>query len=362
MQQRTHLFVYWLCQVSGWGFYVLFFGLLAWGQGRFDVGQGVMSLITFGVGVLCSHALRAFILQKRWLDLPIQGLLPRLLLGLMGVAFLATLFQAALHDVFIPEVRPFLGATFRMVELYVGWVVILVIWSALYVAQRYIVRSRREEIRALRMEAADRANQLANLRSQMNPHFMFNALNGIRALVDEDPARAKSAITRLSAILRNAMATVKRTTVPLGEELDMVQAYLELEHMRYEERLRFRLEAPTELQRHPVPPMMLQTLVENAVKHGIAVRPAGGDVVVRAERSDEGLLLTVENTGSWNAERKQQGGIGLQNTRERLKRIYGDKARLEVEAGNDLVSVRLNVPARAEHNEMHDEHESDRDR
>jgi two-component system LytT family sensor kinase len=108
----------------------------------------------------------------------------------------------------------------------INWTVLLFVWSLGYFAYVYFVRSRREEIRNLRLETANRENQLNTLRAQMNPHFMFNALNGIRGLVDEDPDQAKKAITQLSAILRNAMASVKRNLVPLGEEIDIVKAYL----------------------------------------------------------------------------------------------------------------------------------------
>ncbi|MBK7084133.1 MAG: histidine kinase [Flavobacteriales bacterium] len=137
-----------------------------------------------------------------------------------------------------------------------NWTALLLLWSLSYLIYHYFAKNRLEEIRNLRLRSADRDNQLNNLRSQLNPHFMFNALNGIRALIDEDPAQAKRAITQLSAILRNAMSTVKRTTVPLGEEVDIVKAYLALEAMRFEERLRVQFSIPPELEREPVPPML----------------------------------------------------------------------------------------------------------
>ncbi|MBK9598253.1 MAG: histidine kinase [Flavobacteriales bacterium] len=114
------------------------------------------------------------------------------------------------------------------------------------------------------------------------------------------PERAKRSITLLSAILRNAMSTVKRRTVPLGEEIDMVRSYLQLESMRYEERLRVHFDIDPALERHPVPPMMLQTLVENAVRHGIAKLKKGGDVYITAHAGENGIVLTVRNTGHYN--------------------------------------------------------------
>lgn len=343
--RSTRYLLYWGCQLLGWTFYVSFFGLLAWLQDTYDEGQGALLVITMLVGLASSHVLRAVMMHMRWQERTFLGVVPRLLLTVGVLGGLATLLQAALHDVVIHQVEPILtGGAGRLMELTVGWVLILSIWTVLYMAYHFFVRSRREEIRALRMEAADRTNQLANLRSQMNPHFMFNALNGIRALVDEDPVRAKQAITQLSAILRNTMATVKRVTVPLGEELDIVRAYLDLEHMRYEERLQVFFEVDLTLVREPVPPMMLQTLVENAVKHGVANRPEGGEVHIAARRTDNGLVLSITNTGRYAPGVVQGTGIGLSNTRERLQRIYGDRARLNILEQRGMVVTEVELP------------------
>jgi LytS/YehU family sensor histidine kinase len=220
----------------------------------------------------------------------------------------------------------------------------LLIWSLAYFAYSLFIRSRREEIRNLRLETANRENQLGNLRAQMNPHFMFNALNGIRALIDEDPDQAKRAITQLSAILRNAMATVKRKVVPLGEEIDIVKAYLALEAMRYEERLRVSFEVDPALERQPIPPMLLQTLVENAVRHGVANRPQGGEVIIGARSEGDTTVLFVRNSGHYEPGRINGTGIGLRNTRKRLEMIYGGKAHMDITNDNGMVLTKVVVP------------------
>jgi LytS/YehU family sensor histidine kinase len=173
---------------------------------------------------------------------------------------------------------------------------------------------------------------------------MFNALNGIRALVDEDPEQAKRAITQLSAILRNAMATVKRKVVPLGEEIDIVKAYLGLEAMRYEERLRVRFDLEPGLERQPVPPMLLQTLVENAVRHGIANIPGGGDLVIGARRAGDSIQLTIRNSGHYEPGKVNGTGIGLRNTRKRLEILYGSKAHMEITNRDGMVVTEVVLP------------------
>lgn len=347
--RSRRLLVYWCTQVVAWGLYAGLFGFLTWVNGTYTRESGQLLLFTLAIGLGSSHLFRAIILKLRWIDLPIGAFIPRLAFAALVLGGITGLLQAALHDVGFPDVEPVLnGRPARLLEFVLSWALLLFIWSIAYAAYHYFIRSRGEEIRALRLETANRDTQLANLRSQLNPHFMFNALNGIRALIDEDPARAKQAITQLSAILRNAMATVKRRTVPLGEEIDMVKAYLALESMRFEERLRVSFDIDPALEREPVPPMMLQTLVENAVRHGIAKRTEGGEVFISAQRGVNGLVLSVRNTGLFVPGQVEGTGIGLRNTRERLERIYGEQAMLHIHNSDGMVVTELEIPASGE--------------
>jgi LytS/YehU family sensor histidine kinase len=132
----------------------------------------------------------------------------------------------------------------------------------------------------------------------------------------------------------------------LGEEIDIVKAYLELERMRYEERLRVHFDVPAGLEREPVPPMVLQTLVENAVRHGIAPLLEGGDLHVRVQRGPEGLALIVRNTGHYEPGKVKGNGIGLRNTRKRLEMLYGGKARLTITDHDGQVESRVELPQR----------------
>lgn len=347
MSDRTrHRLFYWLAQVVGWGAYTTFFGFLNWFNGVYTPESGQALIILFCLGIGGSHLFRAIIRRLRWADLSIGAILPRLVLAAVMLGGITGLLQAILHDLVFPQAEPVLhDHPERLLEFVLSWAVLLLIWSIAYAAYRYFIRSRGEEIRALRLETAARNIQLANLRSQLNPHFMFNALNSIRALIDEDPSRAKQSITQLSAILRNAMATVKRPTVPLGEELDIVKAYLALESMRFEERLRVSFDIDPALEREPVPPMMLQTLVENAVRHGIAKRTEGGEVLIGAQRGLNGLVLSVRNTGHFVPGRVEGSGIGLRNTRERLERLYGEQAVLSIHNRDGMVVTEVEIPA-----------------
>ncbi|MEX1132308.1 MAG: histidine kinase [Flavobacteriales bacterium] len=343
--RRATRVLYWSTQVVSWLLFVGLFVLWNYINGTLSAdGLKVMGLV-FATGVGVSHLFRFFILRFHWLQHDIGYVLPRLSLGALLLGLVAFLLEGVIHDLLFSGFAPLLQRS--GVELFgrvLNWTVLLLLWGMAYFGYALFVRSRREEIRNLRLETANRENQLGNLRAQMNPHFMFNALNGIRALIDEDPEQAKRAITQLSAILRNAMATVKRKVVPLGEELDVVKAYLALEAMRYEQRLRVSFAVEDGLERQPVPPMLLQTLVENAVRHGVANIPEGGEVLIGARLEGTSMVLFVRNSGHYVPGRVNGSGIGLRNTRKRLEMIYGAKAHLDIVNRDNMVVTEVIMP------------------
>jgi two-component system LytT family sensor kinase len=339
--------VYWITQLGGWGLFVGLFVLWNYLQDSLDPGVMMAMLLVFATGVAMSHLLRHVMLRLGWIKNDLGHVLPRLAFISLVMGLVAYLVYSGLHDLLFPQFPPMVLTTpLDVFAQVMNWTVLFLMWSMAYLVYALVIRHRREEIRLLRLEAADRENQLSNLRAQMNPHFMFNALNGIRALIDEDPGQAKRAITQLSAILRNALTSVKRHVVPLGEEIDMVKAYLALEAMRYEERLRTQIHVPPELEREPVPPMLLQTLVENAVRHGIAKLPNGGDLTITVGREADGHLhITIRNSGSYRPGKSQGTGIGLRNTRTRLEMIYGDQAGLQIGEEDGQVVTLVRLPA-----------------
>ncbi len=345
--------LYWTTQFTVWSAYVALISSVAYADRKYVPGTGYLMTMVLLIGIAVSHLFRALILRLRWIQLSLAALLLRIVLGALLLGALAFLLQAVLHDVLFPLSEPIIGGLpLNAFTGWVNWILLLFGWGMGYFSYHWFIRSRREEIRNLRLEGANRENQLGNLRAQLNPHFMFNALNGIRALIDEDPARAKRSITQLSNILRNSMMTVRRNTVPLGEELDIVKAYLELEAMRFEERLRVRFDVEEGMDRLPVPPMMLQTLAENAVRHGIANLTAGGDLEVGVHRTLDGLLLSVKNSGTYDPHAPERtgtpsNGIGLENTRKRLEMLYGRKAELRIENRDGMVVTEVEIPIAA---------------
>lgn len=218
------------------------------------------------------------------------------------------------------------------------------LWLLLYMVWHYLVRNRKDEIDKISLEKTVKELELNTIKSHINPHFIFNSLNSIRALVDENPQRARTAITELSNILRSSMQVEKMETVPLHKELDIVKDYLALEHMRFEERLKIEMDIDEDTLEQPVPPMMLQTLVENAIKHGISKKIKGGIVRVTSKFTDHHFELIVQNTGTLNDELAPEG-FGLKSTRDRLKFLFQGKADFQITKINGSeVQARIVMP------------------
>lgn len=207
--------------------------------------------------------------------------------------------------------------------------ILIALWLLIYMVWHYLERNRKNELSRLTLQKTVKDLELKTIKSHINPHFIFNSLNSIRALVDENPQRARTAITELSNILRSSLQVEKMETVPLQKELDIVKDYLGLEQMRFEERLKVEMDIDEDTLDQQVPPMMLQTLVENAIKHGISKRIGGGTVKIISQFDDDNFKLAVQNTG--NLEAKTNDGFGFKSTRDRLKFLRDGKAYLKVE-------------------------------
>ena len=208
--------------------------------------------------------------------------------------------------------------------------ILIALWLLLYMVWHYLERNRTDVVDRLSLEKTVKELELKTIKSNINPHFIFNSLNSIRALVDENPKRARTAITELSNILRSSLQVEKMETVPLHKELDIVKDYLALEQMRFEERLKVEMDIAEDTLEYPVPPMMLQTLVENAIKHGISKRIGGGTVTIISRFNDKkSFELIVQNTGTLEA--NTSDGFGFKSTRDRLKILCGGHSYFKIE-------------------------------
>ena len=222
--------------------------------------------------------------------------------------------------------------------------IFLFIWNCIYFIHHYVQKTRKQQLDTLKLESLVKELELKTIKAHINPHFIFNSLNGIRALVVENPERARRAITELSNILRSSMQTEKSESVTLERELNIVKDYLALENMRFEDRLKIVYNVDEDTLDRPVPPMMLQTLVENAIKHGISKQVSGGVVKIISDFKNGYHELAVQNTGKLNGMTSNEG-FGLSSTLNRLNILFGDKAKFEIkQLDNHLVEAKVQFP------------------
>ncbi|MBZ5591779.1 MAG: histidine kinase [Acidobacteriia bacterium] len=208
---------------------------------------------------------------------------------------------------------------------------------ALHYALLAVQSSRKAEILA-------REAELKALKAQINPHFLFNSLNSISALTAVDAGRARDMCIRLSDFLRNSLRLGERVTIPFSEELALTRTYLEVEQVRFGQRLRVAQEIEESCGDCEVPPLLVQPLVENAIKHGIATLVDGGEISIRARRSADNLRFVIENPFDPEAPSTRKNGIGLANVRNRLEARYGNAARIEIQVEKDRYRVTLSLP------------------
>ncbi len=221
---------------------------------------------------------------------------------------------------------------------------ILLLWSVFAAAFYFYDRARQAELERADFAAAARDAQLQSLRLQINPHFLFNSFATLRALVEINPELARDAITRLSGMMRYSLQGASARTVAFSEELEMVESYLCIEGLRLADRLRVVRDIAPDVATVRVPPLCLQTLVENAVKFGAANRRGGGEVLISARREAGELHLRVVNTGAMNAP-SESTGLGLGNLRARLTHLYRGAASFDLRAdGPDRVVAELILP------------------
>ena len=206
-------------------------------------------------------------------------------------------------------------------------------------------RYRERELRAIELEKLLAQARLQALRSQLNPHFLFNTLNSISSLMRRDVDAADRMIVRLSELLRLALGNVETQEVPLRDELEFLRRYLDIEQIRFGARLQVTFDIPADTLELPVPNLLLQPLVENAIKHGIAPRKQPGRIEIAARREGPGLALRVRDNGPGTGQGAEGAGVGLANTRARLEHLYGDRHRFDFGPAPDGgFEVRIQLP------------------
>lgn len=351
--QARHTKLYWFTQIFGWLLYVaasiviIIVSPLTEAERWEVIKSGSIFLI---IGFWGTHLMRWLIFRFELKKLPPVKLLLPVLSITSGITFLSVgvLFVCMKMHSSISDTA-FYYNFYNYVQWFSNYLGIYTVWVLIYFAVNYFRNYRSAQIAQLTQQAAINEATLNKLRSQLNPHFIFNALNSIRALVDQDPEKCRSAITALANIFRKSLQMDKVSTVPFDEELQLIKDYLNLESIRYEERLQISMEIGVGSSSFRVPPLMLQTLIENGIKHGIATLAKGGEIRLKTKVSGDILQVEITNPGQYYEGSADPKGFGIKSTKDRLRLLYGEKAAFTI--GNDqpgFVKTNISIPKEQE--------------
>ncbi len=347
--------IYWTLQIVGWTVLIMLEFIPYTLEYGFESEALYSALANIALGISLTHIYRLVLKKWSWSSLPLLRLSLRVVISVLVLGMVMALVNQPLDRHYLVE--NLVNQPFVFWGYYATWCKNLFAWILSYTVYHYVEQNRLAGYEKIMLRMSMREAEAKVLRSQLNPHFTFNALNSIRALVYEDPAKAQVSITQLSNILRNSLLADRRKTVDLQEELRTVEDYLELEKVRYEERLRYTINTNPQSIYWQVPPMMLQTLVENGIKHGVAKEMGGGFVEIKTDITDDTLLITIRNSGhlvSTEPTKSESGGVGLKNTAERLSILYGKEASFHIYQETEaVVCSEIRIPTLSDNTMIH---------
>jgi hypothetical protein len=323
---------YWLCQLAGWGAYALF-ATVSFGP---NAPADFLKIVAINIwaalcGLALSHGWRAFIKRRAWFAEIKRAPWGRLvacivLLGLLQTV-LVSLGFAVTRPSFAMRSPESISSWAWIPNAVLTWIAIFSGWTTIY---SYVLSSRRAkriESEALRFEILAKDAELRALQAQINPHFFFNSLNSVRALIYESPDAAAKMVDQLAALMRYTLSSGNKTTVDLCDELEAVRAYLAIEKIRFEERLRAVFDIEPDLDNVQIPPMALQTLVENAVKYGVERNSAASEIRITIKNLPEVVSVEVANQGAL-VRFTDSTRLGLENSRKRLALLNHEGSQL----------------------------------
>jgi hypothetical protein len=346
----SHERAYWLCQLGGWGTLTVI-NVLSSSTGTWEavLRFAIAKLVCMVCGFALSHRWRLHLRARGWLHKGGTFPIGQVLAWLIGMAMVQTAVLIASDQVFRdglllteePKAVPSL-----IIGVLFLWFGIFLIWTLCYA----VALSRRHahgiELEKLELEVSVKDAELRALQAQVNPHFFFNSLNSIRALIYQDADAAARAVGQLAGMMRHSLHAGQSATVPLADELAAVDAYLGMEKLRFDERLQLTLDIAPACRTVPMPPMALQTLVENAIKHGVERSIGACQVRISARLAGDMAEISVANQGTL-ADASDSTRLGFINTSKRIALLFGPRASCTLAAEDGWVIARITLPQEA---------------
>lgn len=339
--------LYWIFQACGW-LAMLFYELINYiGLGFFNIRDFLSLTALTVIAMLYTHLYRFIINQSVFFQLTYLMQFFWMLVSWLALSVIIPL-TGSLLLYFVDHKYKIGLLTLNFFMNVINWSRYLAVWLLMYHISKFLYHKARADVKQLHTALELQTAQLEILRLQLNPHFLFNALNSIRSLIITDGEQARTATTLLSQLLRHTLNYEKQRFISIQQESEIVKDYLALEKIRFEERLEYFVDIDPELFEVTVPPSILLTLAENAIKHGISKLVKGGVIVVEVKKIGEEIYIMVTNTGQLKETHEEAGrqGIGITNLNKRLKLFYQTAPELRLEqltSGRVAATIRLPI-------------------
>lgn len=323
---------YWICQTIGWSVYatnsIVMTSMVTGGFQNLYLYTHLSTTLTY---FFITHWSRVWLRRR---IIPKNGLYK--ILATMGVFVIVATLIGAIIVICICALFIQIPNWSDILTMALSTAITFASWISLYAGFKIFLNYRKNETEKWKLEAKLLKAEISALKAQINPHFVFNALNNIRSLISESPKKARTAITTLSKLLRISLRSEEELVIPLSKELKIVKEYLYLESLHLEDRLRVFWKLTPIDNRYLIPALGIQTLVENALKHGISTNPDGGTIKIATKEEDDKLRICVFNTGQFLEKnfRGENNGTGLENLRKRLK-LFDKKSQFRIEQCSD---------------------------
>lgn len=347
--KKEFISLYWKCQLLGWGLVSIYWAYTVYTRDDYGVFYTLLNyILDASIGIFLTHMYRRFVIRANWSNLPIKKLLLKVVPVILLLSFLYMEINNLKWHGFMLF---FFDKEYVLLTTLQYWDPILItglrlmsIWVLAYHLYHYYQKEVVTAKENARLLVVAKQAQLDNLSAQLNPHFLFNSLNSIKSLVIENPNNARRSIDLLSDLLRSSLYEKDKDLISIKEELSLVQDYIELEKMRFEERLQLEVAIDNSLNNFKIPTLSIQLLVENAIKHGIDSIVEGGIIQLSIEKNKDTVQIIVQNPGKLKNKTKSSG-LGLKNLQERLAIQYKGTATFKLsEIDKKAVSAIITLP------------------
>jgi len=355
-KSNSRISLYWKCQLIGWSIVSVYWAYTVYTRDNYGVFYTLLNyVLDISIGIFLTHMYRHFALKAKWSSLPIKQLLIRLVPTILLLAVLYVIINNlkwyTYWSFIVGEDKNLLDSILYWDPILLTGLRLMSIWTLAYHLYHYYQKEVITAKENAKLSLITKQAQLDNLSAQLNPHFLFNSLNSIKSLVIENPKVARRAIDLLSDLLRSSLYEKDKDLIPIKNELSLVYDYIELEKMRFEERLQLKTEVEESLLNYKIPALSVQLLVENGIKHGIDLKVEGGLVILKIIKKDTNIHITVENPGVIN--QNKSIGLGIKNLKKRLEIQYKGMANFSLtENKNDSVCAEIIVPMNIDHEEI----------